>query len=127
MKLRPLALFALLIAAVLPAYAGLAGKWTAEFDTQIGRQKYAYEFKQDADQITGTANYEHSFGKGTVTLKSVKVDGDKVSFTEALSFNGNELTITYQGTLAGDELKLTRQVGDIATEQLTASRVPAQK
>lgn len=125
MKFRPLALLALLLTAVLPAYAGLAGKWTAEFDTQIGHQKYSYEFKQEGDQLSGSATYDHAFGKGTVQLKAVKMDGDKVSFTEALSFNGNEVTITYQGTLAGDELKLTRQVGDIATEQITAKRVPA--
>lgn len=127
MKIRSLALLALLISAVLPAYAGLAGQWTAEFDTQIGLQKYTYEFKQAGDGFTGSATYDHSLGKGTVQLKAIKVEGDKVSFTEALVIEGNELVITYQGTLAGDELKLSRQVGDIATEQLTAKRVPAQK
>jgi hypothetical protein len=126
MKIRFTALLALLLAAVLPAYAGLAGKWTAEFDTQIGRQKYSYDFKQDGEQLSGSATYDHSFGKGTVQLKAVNVEGDKVSFTETLSFEGNEVIITYQGTLAGDELKLTRQVGEIATEQLIAKRAPAQ-
>ncbi|MDQ5978609.1 MAG: hypothetical protein QG602_1583, partial [Verrucomicrobiota bacterium] len=36
-------------------------------------------------------------------------------------------TITYTGTLAGDEIKLTRQVGEFATEQLSAKRAPAAK
>jgi hypothetical protein len=53
------------------------------------------------------------------------VDGDKVSFEEPLSVDGNELTITYSGTLAGDELKLSRNVGEFGTEQLTAKRTAA--
>lgn len=128
MKLRPLALIALLIAATLPAQAAdLIGKWTSEFDSQIGAQKYTYEFKNDGDHVTGQATYEHSLGKGTVQLRAIKVEGDKVSFTEPLVIEGNEITISYAGTLAGDEMKLTRNVGDFATEQITAKRAPAAK
>ncbi len=128
MKLRPLALLALLIAATLPAQAAdLIGKWTSEFDSQIGAQKYTYEFKNDGDHVTGQATYEHSLGKGTVQLRAIKVEGDKVSFTEPLVIEGNEITISYAGTLAGDEMKLTRNVGDFATEQITAKRAPAAK
>ncbi len=126
MKTKPLALLALFITAILPSYAGLAGKWTAEFDTQIGQQKYTYDFKQDGETLTGQATYDHAFGKGTVPLRSIRLDGDKVSFTETFSMEGNEIIIAYRGTLAGDELKLTRDVGDVATEQLTARRAPAQ-
>jgi hypothetical protein len=128
MKLRPLALLALLIAATLPAHAAeLIGKWTSEFDSQIGVQKYTYEFKNDGDHVTGQATYEHSLGKGTVQLRAIKAEGDKVSFTEPLVIEGNEITISYAGTLAGDEMKLTRNVGDFATEQITAKRVTAAK
>ena len=42
-----------------------------------------------------------------------------------LSINGSDITITYTGTLAGDELKLTRVVGEFGTEQLTAKRAAA--
>jgi hypothetical protein len=118
------ALAAMFFAGLNLAHASpLAGKWTAEFDTQIGLQKYVYEFKNDGDHLTGQATFDHSLGKGTVQLKAIKVDGDKVSFAEPLSVEGNEITISYSGTLAGDELKLTRIVGDFATEQITAKRV----
>jgi hypothetical protein len=127
MKFR-LLLPLLFLASLLSARAAdLAGKWTAEFDTQIGVQKYTYEFRHDGDQLTGQAAFDHAFGKGTVQLHDIKVDGDKVSFKEPFNAQGMELTITYSGTLAGDELKLTRQVGDFATEQLTAKRAPAAK
>ena len=126
MKIRFLGIFALLLAVAMPAAAGdLLGRWTAEFDTPIGVQKYVYEFKKSGDALAGDATFERSIGNGTVQLKNVKVDGDKVSFEEPLSVDGNELTITYSGTLAGDELKLSRNVGEFGTEQLTAKRAAA--
>src|SRR5690349_8902695 len=103
MKFRSFAVLALLIAALPAGAADLLGQWTAEFDSPIGVQKYIYEFKNSGDTTTGQATYDHSMGKGTVPLKNVKVEGDKVSFEEALSIEGNEITITYSGTLAGDE------------------------
>ena len=128
MKIRYFGLLAMLMAFALPVSAAdLLGKWTAEFDSPIGVQKYVYEFKKSGDALTGQATYEHSMGKGTVALQNLKVDGDKVSFDEPLTIDGNTMTITYSGTLAGDELKLTRVVGNFGTEQLTAKRAAATK
>jgi hypothetical protein len=128
MKLRPLVLLALLLAAVLPTHAAdLVGKWLAEFDSPIGLQKYIYEFKLEGAKLTGQATHDHSLGKGTVALKDIKVDGEKVSFAEPFAVEGNEILILYSGTIAGDELKLTRVVGEYGTEPLTAKRAPAQK
>jgi hypothetical protein len=126
MKMRVFGVLALVIAAVASAAAAsLVGRWTAEFDSPIGVQKYVYEFKSSGDVLTGQATYEHSMGKGTVQLKDLKLDGDKVSFTEPLTIDGNEITISYSGTLAGDELSLSRNVGQFGTEQLTAKRAGA--
>jgi hypothetical protein len=127
MKFRSfLGALALLLAAAMPAAAGdLAGRWTAEFDSPIGVQKYVYEFKKAGDSLTGEATFERSIGNGSVALKNVKVEGDKISFEEPLAIEGNEITITYTGTLSGDELKLTRNVGDFGSEQLTAKRAAA--
>jgi len=126
MKIRLLGTLALLIATVSTAgTAELLGRWTAEFDSPIGVQKYVYEFQKSGEALSGQATYEHSMGKGTVDLQNLKVDGDKVSFEEPLNINGDKITITYSGTLAGDELKLARVVGDFGTEQLTAKRAGA--
>jgi hypothetical protein len=64
-------------------------------------------------------------GKGTVELKNLKIEGDRVTFDEPLTIEGNQITITYSGTLAVDELKLTRTVGNFGTEQLIAKRAAA--
>jgi hypothetical protein len=126
MKIRVLALLASLMAIALPAAAAdLVGRWTAEFESPIGVQKYVYVFTKTGDTVAGEATFERSIGNGKTALKNVKVEGDKVSFEEPLTVEGNELTITYSGTLAGDEIKLERKVGDFGTEQLTAKRASA--
>jgi hypothetical protein len=40
-----------------------------------------------------------------------------------VSFDGNDLTITYSGKIKSDEISLTRTVGDFATEEIVAKRV----
>jgi len=126
MKLRLIGTLVLLLATALPAAAAdLAGRWTAEFDSPIGVQKYVYIFKNDGGALAGEATFDHSMGKGTVALKNVKVDGDKVTFEEPLTIDGNTITIFYSGTLGATELKLSRVVGNFGTEQLTAKRADA--
>jgi hypothetical protein len=103
--------------------AGVDGKWKAEFDTQIGVQKYVFDFKADGEKLTGKASFERQDDKGEVELKEGKVTKDDVSFVELLKFQDMELRIEYKGKLVGDELKLTRKIGDFATEELVAKRV----
>jgi hypothetical protein len=105
--------------------ADLAGKWTAEFDSQIGVQKYTYDFKVEGDKITGNATYDHSMGKGDSELKEIKLSGNDLSFIEPLHLNEMDITVSYTGKITGDEIKLTRQVGEFATEEIVAKRVKA--
>ncbi len=99
-----------------------SGIWNAEFDTRIGRQKYTYTLKQEGGKVTGKASAEARGQTREVGLKDVKVDGDKISFVEILNMGGNEIPITYTGTIAGGELKLTRAVGDFAKEDIVARK-----
>jgi hypothetical protein len=47
-----LAIASLGVALAASAFAAdIAGKWAAEFDTQIGAQKYTYDFKVDAGKL----------------------------------------------------------------------------
>ena len=109
--------------AVVAGAADVSGTWTAEFDSQIGVQKYVYTFKVEGEKLTGEAVAERMGQKeGPVALKDGSVKGDRIAFTEPLSFQGQELAITYTGTIAGDEIKFTRKVGDFATEELVAKR-----
>jgi opacity protein-like surface antigen len=114
---------AVLACLTLPARAAdVSGKWTAQFDTQVGAQKYTFDLKADGAKLTGTAAFERMGQTGTAELKEGKLDGDKLSFVEMLDFQGNALRIEYSGQLAGDEIKFSRRVGDFATEEFVAKR-----
>ncbi len=104
----------------------ITGTWTSEFDSQIGHQKYIFTFKQDGAKLTGKANSEVNDRKREAELKDGKVDGDKISFVEMLSFQDNEIPITYTGKLSanGNEIKFTREVGNFAKEEIVARRQP---
>jgi enterochelin esterase-like enzyme len=100
----------------------LAGKWTATIDTQIGKQEYVYTIESKDDKLFGSAAMKLDGNDFASQLANVKLDGKKVSFDEKLKFNDADLLITYMGELDGDELKLTRKVGDFATEDFVAKR-----
>jgi hypothetical protein len=103
--------------------ADLTGKWTSEFDTQIGVQKYTFEFRVDGEKLTGKAWYERMGQKGEVELVEGKIKGDEIFFVEKASIEGNELRIEYSGKVAGDEMKLNRDVGGFVTEKIVVKRV----
>ena len=104
--------------------ADVSGTWRAEFNTQIGMQNYTFTLKQDGATITGKANAEIGGEKHEADLQDGKVDGDTISFVELLNFQGNDLRITYRGTVADNEIKFTREVGEFAKEELVAKREP---
>ncbi len=124
MRIRHLMLtLALVLTTAVAAFAAdVTGTWTAEFDTQVGVQKYVFTFKVDGEKLTGEAAAERMGEKATVPLTNGLVKGDQITFTEALDFQGQQVPITYTGTIAGDEIKFSRKVGDFATEELVAKR-----
>jgi len=99
--------------------ADINGKWTAVFDTQIGQQRYTYDFKVSGSQLTGKLKSDN----GESEIKEGKVDGDTVTFVENLKFQDMDLRIEYTGTVvSADEIKFKRKVADFATEELVAKR-----
>jgi FKBP-type peptidyl-prolyl cis-trans isomerase 2 len=100
-----------------------AGKWQAEFDTQIGKQKYIYDFHVDGEKLTGRAIGDIAGEKSDTEITQGKVNGGALSFVENVKFQGQDVRVDYKGKLAGDEIKFTRQVGDVATEEMVAKRV----
>src|SRR5260370_3274239 len=117
---------ALLALAALPCFAAdVTGTWKTEFDSQIGHLKYIYVLKQDGTNLTGKANSEVNDQKREAELKEGKVEGDKISFVEPLNINGNDIRISYTGTISSNEMKLTREVGNFATMEIVAKREPS--
>jgi len=113
-------LFSLCLAAVLSltfaplhalAASDVTGTWNGTL--QMGDagggggdgMQLVFTFKQDGATLTGNVNG----GQGDpLTISNGKVDGDKISFT--IDFNGT--TITHEGTINGDEIKLNSKSSD---------------
>lgn len=125
--LTTLAFAAALFASAHAADAGIAGKWTSEFDSQIGTQKYVFEFKVDGEKLTGKASSEREGQKAEVELKNAKIVKDEVSFSETIKRQDQELVVEYKGKIVGDELKLHRKVGEFAEYDIVAKRVVEKK
>ena len=122
--MKRLSLLSTLYLAPLLAFADAAGTWTASFETQVGVQNYTYVFALDGATLTGTA--KSSLNETASEIKDGKIEGDTITFIENLNYQGMDLVITYKGTLAGDEIKFSRMVGEFATEELTAKRAEEQ-
>jgi FKBP-type peptidyl-prolyl cis-trans isomerase len=116
-------------AAAAPA-TDISGVWHAEFDSQIGLQKYDYTLKVDGGKVTGKANSEINDEKRETELTEGKLVGDTVTFVEPLKFGDNDIRIEYTGKIKDGEIAFHRKVADLATEDFvakrkTASAVPA--
>jgi len=118
-----LAAFTLAFAGSALAQNNINGSWKSQFDSQIGTQKYTFVFKLDGANLTGRAISKRENATNDVALTNAKIDGDKVSFSEPLKIQDNDVVVDYSGTIAGDELKLHRKVGDFAEYDIVATRV----
>jgi enterochelin esterase-like enzyme len=101
----------------------ISGQWRAEFDTQIGIQKYVFKFQADGDKLTGKASAEVNDQKHEAELKEGKIKGDTVSFVEMFKFDDNDVRIEYTGKIGTNEIAFTREVGDFAREEFKATRM----
>jgi hypothetical protein len=109
-----------LLTLALACAADIDGKWRAEFESQIGPQKYTFELKAEGDKLTGKAINDQ---RGAVDIKEGRISGDEVFFVEELNFEGNAIRIELKGKIVGDELRLNRKVGDFANYDIVAKRM----
>jgi len=110
----------------LAAAADITGTWVAEFQTQRGLQRYTFSLEQEGTILTGNASAESNDQKREVELKEGKAEGDTVTFVELLRIQDNELRVTYSGKVANDEIRFTRQVGDLGKSEAVAKRGSAE-
>ena len=114
-KLFSLCLAAVLSFALTPLHAlaatDVTGTWTGSIQMDGGGgggggdMALTFTFKQSGAVLTGSVNG----GQGDpLTISNGKIDGDKISFS--VEFNGT--TITHEGTITGDEIKLSSKSSD---------------
>jgi hypothetical protein len=101
--------------------ADISGKWTAQVPGRGGQtREQTFNFKVDGNTLTGTV----SGRMGDAPIADGKIDGDTVSFTQTMEFNGNSVKLLYKGTVSGDSIKFTRQRdgGEGQGQEFTAKR-----
>jgi len=111
---------ALLFASVISA-ADISGKWKGTAETQFGTVERTFVFKVDGNKLTGETSSDR-FGKSTID--DGKIDGDNISFTVTINFDGNEAKTSYKGKVSGDTMKFTVEVPGVDQPiEYTAKRV----
>ena len=86
--------------------ADVNGQWLAQVPGRDGEtMDVTFTFKAAGEQVTG--NVENQYGVRDIA--EGKLAGDDLSFKVIIDFGGNEMTFLYQGKVAGDEIKFTRE------------------
>ena len=126
----------LLVVAFVAMAADITGKWVAEQPGRNGgpARQITFDLKADGATLTGTMTGGMGGGprRGGVAavpralaISDGTIDGNNISFTVKVEFNGNTMVSKYEGTLSGDELKLkVNREGrnGPTTSELTAKR-----
>ena len=111
----------LVLLSIAALAADISGKWTAQVPGRGGQTREAtFNFKVDGSTLTGTV----SGRGGDMPIGDGKIDGDSISFTQTMEFNGNTMKFLYKGTVSGDSIKFTRERdgGEGQAQEFTAKR-----
>jgi hypothetical protein len=121
MKTKWLLPLTILIFALTAAAADVTGAWKGTAQTPNGSIERTFNFKVDGNKLTGDTSSD-MFGKSVI--EDGKVDGDNISFTITVSFQGNEGKVNYSGKVKGDQIDFTVEIPTLnQTVQYTAKRV----
>ncbi len=122
MKTALLALVAMLCLTFVASAADISGKWSVDASAApaapaagqggrgggMGMGGGTYEFKVSGTTLTGSITRAGRGGDPMVTpIADGKINGDSLSFTTTLSFNGNDFKSTYTGKVVGDKIELS--------------------
>jgi hypothetical protein len=95
-----IACFAIAALTVTAAGADVSGKWSGQVPSRGETMTATFTFKVDGEKLTGTMTSP----QGEVSLQEGKLSGDQISF----STTGGNAKIVFQGTVVGNEIKMTR-------------------
>jgi hypothetical protein len=99
----------------------ISGTWKGTADTPNGPAERTFVFKADGEKLTGEST-SNMFGKSTI--EDGKIEGDNISFTLTINFQGTEGKVLYKGKVEGDQIKFTVEIPALQqTLEYTAKRV----
>jgi hypothetical protein len=96
----------------------ISGAWAFQVDSAAGSGTPSFTFKQDGEKLTG--EYKGAFGEAPLTGT---IKGNKVDFAIKIEAQGQQMTITYTGTVEKDgSMKGTAELGEVGSATWTAKR-----
>ncbi len=97
------------------------GEWDGMFSTPGGSRTFKVILRANGENLTGTAKRASGDLPITGTIK-----GDIVTFSYTISYQGNDLTMSFSGKLDGDKMSGTVLFGS-TEEGWSATRVAEPK
>ncbi len=96
----------------------ISGAWVFQVESSAGSGSPTFTFKQDGEKLAG--QYKGAFGEAPLTGT---VKGGKVDFTIKVDAQGQQMTLTYTGTVEKDgSMKGTAELGEVGSATWTAKR-----
>jgi autotransporter translocation and assembly factor TamB len=95
----------------------VTGSWESTVESPQGAMTSSATYKQTGEELTGT----HVGQMGELQLKGT-VKGNAISYQITLEMGGQQLTITYSGTVDGDTITGTADFGGMGSGNWTAKR-----
>jgi len=128
---RAFSMLALWCAAALMACgAAIDGKWTARFERKDPQKgvvtvEFLLELKAEGGKLTGSVTRTAGRRSLSTAIENGKIEGDRFSFITVQKSAKGEQKFLWEGVIAGDELKGTRQAeGRRRGAPFTAKRNP---
>jgi len=98
--------------------ADVAGNWAISLDIGGNTVTPSVTFQQDGETLTGTY---HSQVLGEQKLTGT-IKGNAITFSITASFEGNNVKVTYTGTVDKTTMKGTVSLGDLGDGTFTAKK-----
>jgi len=112
------ALLTLALSVAVTAQSNVAGRWNVTFNTDQGSNAGTMTLQQDGEKVTGSTSTD----QGTLEFEGT-ISGNKLEWVLEIDAGGTFLEITLDGTVDGDEITGTIDLGGYGGGDWTATRV----
>ena len=104
-------------ASMTVAETNVTGTWKLSVETPNGTGTPTVVFKQEGEKLTGS--YKGRFGESPLTGT---VKGNAIQFSFKVNAQGQELEVTYTGTVDGSTMSGTAKFGEMGEGKFTGKK-----
>jgi len=97
--------------------ANVSGEWTIELTFLMGKATHTAIIEQDGERLSGT--YKGEFLEGRL---NGRIEGNEISFSGRVRNESTGVTFRYSGTVDGNTMKGTVDMGEYWTADFTAEK-----